>query len=259
MPRRTSGAREWAQKTRNIIRGCAHDCLYCWAKYLAVKAKRCLPSEWCIERFNKCNLAAGIRPKTYSVMFPSTHDISPEHLDQHLEFLGKLLTAYPSVLIVSKPHLVCVKAICQRFPKYRDKLMFRFTISSASDAVLKFWEPNAPDFAERMACLQYAREHGFQTSLSCEPMLDQNIGEVIRIATPFVTDSIWLGKANDLLARLEMNGHNSAAVMSRANELLGWQSDENIRELYRRFRDNPLLRWKDSIQQVVGLAGPVAR
>jgi DNA repair photolyase len=259
MPRRTTGASEWAQKRLNIIRGCTHDCLYCWAKGLAVRRHQCLPEDWAQEVFNKRNWKAAIRPKVHSLMFPSTHDITPQFLPQHLEFLGKLLVAYPSVLVVSKPHLDCTRAICQQFPQYRDKLMFRFTWGSADDAVLKFWEPNATGSTERLACLQHAFEQGYKTSLSCEPMLDRNIAEVVRIATPFITDTIWLGKANELKEYLVLNGHDTPEVMARADELIGWQSDENIRSLYQQFRDNPLIRWKDSIQAVVGLDGPVAK
>ena len=61
----------------------------------------------------------------------------------------------------------------------REQLLFRFTVGSAKDDVLSFWEPGAPTFAERMASLELAWAHGYQTSVSCEPMLDGHIEDVV--------------------------------------------------------------------------------
>jgi hypothetical protein len=41
--------------------------------------------------------------------------------------------------------------------------------------------------------------------------------------------------------------------MQRADWLIGWQSEENIKQLYFRYKDNPLIKWKDSIKKGVGL------
>jgi DNA repair photolyase len=129
------------------------------------------------------------------------------------------------VTIVTKPHLDCVKAICAEFPDYKDKILFRFTIGSSDSNTLKFWEPNAPDFAERLESLKYAFSEGYQTSVSCEPMLDDNIGDVIDQVSPFVSDSFWLGKANQLRSRLAFNGENDPITRRRADQLIEWQSD----------------------------------
>jgi DNA repair photolyase len=82
--------------------------------------------------------------------------------------------------------------------------------------VLGFWEPNAPDFHERFMALRHAYNKGFATSVSCEPMLDNNVHLVIDYVEPLVTDSIWLGKANQLIRRLKANGHTDETTISIA-------------------------------------------
>ena len=143
------------------------------------------------------------------------------------------------------------------FPDYKDKILFRFTIGSSDSNTLKFWEPNAPDFAERLESLKYAFSEGYQTSVSCEPMLADNIGDVIDQVSPFVTDSIWLGKMNQLSTRLSLNGEKDALTIQKATQLEQWQSDGNIKQLYSQYKDNPLIRWKDSIKKVVGIKIPI--
>jgi hypothetical protein len=44
-------------------------------------------------------------------------------------------------------------------------IMFRFTIGSADNQTLKFWDQYAPSFDERMESLIYAHKAGFQTSI----------------------------------------------------------------------------------------------
>ena len=158
------------------------------------------------------------------------------------------------VTIVTKPHLDCVKAICPEFPDYRGKILFRFTIGSSDSNTLKFWEPSVPDFAERLESLKFAFSQGYQTSVSCEPILDDNIGDVIDRVSPFVTDSIWLGKMNHLRGRLALNGETDPVTMQKAEQLITWQSDENIKQLYSRYKNNPLVKWKDSVKKVLGLS-----
>jgi DNA repair photolyase len=133
-------------------------------------------------------------------------------------------------------------------------MMFRFTIGSADSDVLGFWEPGAPDFAERLASLKHAHSQGYETSVSCEPMLDNEIDEVIDQVLPYVTESIWLGKANRLMVNLSLNGHKDPETLRRAAELLSWQSDDNIKVLFERYKGNSKVKWKESIKKVVGIA-----
>jgi DNA repair photolyase len=185
-------------------------------------------------------------------MVPSSHDITPTHLQENIIFIGNILAAGNKVLIVSKPHFNCIKAICDAFIPFKENILFRFTIGSADSTVLKFWEQNAPDFNERLESLKYAFNAGYQTSVSCEPMLDDKIDQVITAVLPYVTETIWLGKPNQLMGRLSMNGFkNDLVTMSRGRALMKLFSDAYILNLYERYKDNPKIMWKSNIKKVV--------
>ncbi|MBT5420616.1 MAG: hypothetical protein HOK80_06965, partial [Candidatus Cloacimonetes bacterium] len=90
-------------------------------------------------------------------------------------------------------------------------------------------------------------------------MLDNKINEVIDRVLPFTTDAIWLGKANFLLRRLKMNGYSDKKSLKKANELIQWQSDDNMIELYNKYKNNSKIKWKESIKKVVGLDLPTEK
>lgn len=251
MGKQLTGTWEWASRTFNIILGCRHRCRYCYACAMAVCFRNLNPLDWAKEVLVEKMLGKRFRKGEEMVMYPSAHDITPEFLPQHLAFIRKLLDTYPKVLIVTKPHIECVRAICETFMDDRERILFRFTIGSADDAVLGFWEPDAPRFAERLDCLKLAHARGFGTSVSCEPMLDDNIDAVIRAVKPYVNETIWLGKANRLKHRLSLNGHTDPETMARADQLLELQSDENIVSLFHRLKGDTTIRWKESIRKVL--------
>jgi DNA repair photolyase len=170
-----------------------------------------------------------------------------------LKFLGQILESGNEVLIVSKPHLCVVKSICSIFAEYKDKILFRFSIGSIHSETLKFWEPGATDFSERIECLKYAFEKGFQTSVSCEPLLDSNPGPLVSAVVPYISDSIWIGKVNSLMRNLKLNGANDAATIVKAKELIASQSDNAIMQIYNSLKNNPKVKWKESIKKVVGI------
>jgi DNA repair photolyase len=247
------GTREWAAYNENCILGCSHDCKYCYAKENAIRKKWKTPITWKNETRNKRTLPKRYPKREGRIMFPTTHDITPSHLQECMDFMDHLLLPGNEVLVVSKPHLDCIKAICARFADYKDKILFRFTITSTDSNILKFWEPNAPDLQERLSALQYAFEQGFQTSSCCEPMLDNNVGDLISQTSPFATHSIWLGKMNMPFERLQMNGENDPVTIAKAHQLIAMQTDAYIWGLYFKYKDNPKVKWKDSIKKIVGL------
>jgi len=189
-------------------------------------------------------------------MFPSTHDITELNIDDYCTVMKKLLASSNDVLIVSKPRVTIVERLIAELKPYRDQITFRFSIGSASDDVLRFWEPGAPSFDERVRSLQIAHDSGFQTSVSCEPMLDRHIHRVIEAVRPFVTDSIWLGKANRLRCHIAFNCPDDNEVKAAADRLIAWQSDDEIQTLYERYRHDPIIKCKDSIKKVIGIDRP---
>lgn len=247
------GTTEWASKNVNYIQGCEHDCKYCYAKDMAIRFKRKSTDDWSTEVVNIKTLNKGWRKAKGTIMFPSTHDLTPANLNSSIVVLRKLLAARNNVLIVSKPHYDVIRVICDLFPNYKDQILFRFSIGSINSDTLKFWEPGAPDYDERKQCLIHAFENGYATSVSVEPMLDNNMEELIDDLSPIVTDSIWMGKMNRLFPRLKRNGIFDNETTVKAHELIAMQSDSEILKLYDQFKNNPLIKWKESIKKLVGI------
>ena len=247
------GTQEWAAQNANFISGCYHDCKYCYSKEMAIRFKRKTSLNWKIEDVNHSRLSVRWKKVDGLIMFPSSHDITPINLSYSITFLENLLESGNHVLIVTKPHFEVIKEICEKFKNHRDNILFRFTIGSKNTSTLKFWELNAPSFEERKKSLKYAFEKGFSTSVSCEPMLDDSTEELVSILVPYITDSIWIGKANFLLKRLRTNGITDAVTIKKANELIALQSDNNIKALYEKLKNTEKVKWKESIKKVVNL------
>jgi DNA repair photolyase len=250
------GTKEWASSTINIQIGCEHGCKYCYAKTKHVEFGRSLAYDW--EKPVIKPRLPGIGKRTGIIMFPSTHDITPDNITQVSVVLLRMLEKENDVLLVSKPHLECIKEICRIAEPYKKKqLLFRFTIGSANNEVLKFWEPQAPAFDERLASLKYAFEKGFKTSVSSEPMLDEEIHKLVEAVEPFVTDSIWIGKMNFAEERVRKNGFTDDLTIGKVRSLMAFQSiDENIWNIYYKFRRHPKIKWKESIKKVLGIVVP---
>lgn len=252
MTKQIFGTKEWAGTNVNIMQGCQHDCLYCYAKAMSPRHKTIDIQRWNDPIIREDYLMKGIGKRKKPIMFPSTHDLHPDQLEHIIPFLVKLLHPGNKVLIVSKPHLEVIEAICKRLKKYRHQILFRFTIGSAYEDTLKFWEPGAPSFQERGESLACAWRKGFKTSVSCEPMLDEYIDDVISNVRTFVTDSIWLGKMNDPTRRLKINGHSNIPLEYKEG-IRYWMNNDNIFDLYEKYHDDPLIKWKESIKKIVGL------
>lgn len=247
-----NGTKEWASLL-SIQTGCQNDCRYCYAKYMAVRFKRAGADSWkspvlTFKTLKKCrNRYRG------TIMFPSTHDITPENIDTCLAALKNLLESGNSLLIVSKPRLDCIKKLCAELEPHKANILFKFTMGSADDDILRYWEPGAPCFEERLLALVHAHGLGYATSVSIEPMLDINPGAVIDAVRPYVTDKIWLGKANSLRQKINLNCPGDKDVRKRVSALVKEQDDVYIRRLYMTYKGDPLIAWKDSIKKVVGV------
>ncbi len=257
-----TGTGEWAKHNINIQVGCENGCKYCYAHGMQErfrKTRKILADPWSNPMIKKSALRQSYRLKEGMIMFPSTHDITPGNIDECIDQLKKMLKAGNRVLIVSKPNLECVERMCRELAPWRDKIIFRFTIGSADDAVLKLWEPYAPSFNERLESLRHAHAEGYETSVSCEPMLDLDIDRVIVAVDPYVTDTIWLGKANQLRVTVRRNTGGDVGMDREAVKLINMWGDNAVMDLYYRYKDWEKIRWKDSVKKVVGLYRPVAK
>lgn len=248
--RRGTGTKEWAEVTVNISRGCRNNCLYCYAAHNANRFNLRKRDEWDREELTKQSNMTSYPARDGVVMFPSSHDITPHNLEAYIRVAKLILAKGNRLLIVSKPRVSCVYALLTEFDQWKEQILFRFTIGTMNDAASLFWEPGAPEPEERVTCLEMAFESGYRTSVSIEPLVGgiENAIDVVRVTRPCVTDTIWIGKMNKV--RTRVSAEHAAAVANI--EFL--QRDEMILKLYHHFEHDPIMRWKDSIKEVVARA-----
>jgi len=233
----TSGTKEWADSNVNIAYGCSHDCQYCYAKKLAIFSGRKTRENWKEMVINRKAVEKGYRKRKGRVMFPSSHDITPEILGECLIVLKKLLFAGNTVLITTKPHISCVKEICQSLSHYFNQIQFRFTITSKNNKLLEKYEPGAPRYEERLMCLSYAYGKGIKTSVSIEPFLDYDPIPLIEEIEPYVTESIWIGPLNHY----------------KFPDLIENYRGFHLYEIYRKLRNMKKIRFKDAFIKKMGV------
>jgi DNA repair photolyase len=250
------GTKEWCKTNLNFINGCYNDCKYCYAKAMAIRFGRKQPDNWSEEEIKTHKLNQVIRRRDGRIMLPSSHDITPVHIADSLSFIHRVLEVENDILIVTKPHLDVIEQICTEFKDFKDQILFRFTIGSVDNKILKFWEPNAPSFEERFAALFHAFHLDFETSVSIEPALDIRTLELVSQVLPLTTDSIWIGKPNKLVMRLKQNGHHDDETIKKARSLIESQNSDWADSLYKEFASNPKVKWKDSMKKVLGIEQP---
>lgn len=244
------GVSEWADYSYNIGTGCINDCRYCYAREISQKLKHHQGgTSWNQERVKPFKASIHETVKGI-VMFPSMHDISEGYLPTYLKALQNLLDAGNAVLIVTKPRLASIQAICDAFPHHGDHMLFRMTITSLDAELSRYWEPGAPLPEERVAALRYAYDAGFQTSVSVEPMLDTmaNVVTLYHTLSPYLTEDIWFGKMNDIGRRVVMRNRPEEVAV---NTIIENQCDTNIRWLYQQLHDQPMVQWKDSVTKIL--------
>ena len=240
----TSGTREWADYNINCIKGCFNNCIYCYAKIMAKRFGRCTEDTWKNMEINSSVLDRKFRKYNGRVMFPSSHDIidEPEIKKACFVIIEKLLDAGNEVLITTKPNSSVIKEIIDQFYPYRLQFQFRFTITSKDSKILSFWEPNAPSFEERFHSLKYSYENGIKTSVSVEPFLDDEPQSLVNMLSPFTTESIWLGPMNYIPLNNILDKDKYHYERIRNNYRI-----EHLREIYGELKDNPIIRFKDSM------------
>jgi len=252
MSKRISGTKEWAVVNVNCVEGCGSDCKYCYSRYNAIDRFGLVKyGEWTKEVVQENSVNKTRKLEKGVVMFPSAHDIRPSILEPCLKTIKNILKPGNKILIVSKPHLDCITRLCDELTFYKNKILFRFTIGSMNNEILKYWEPNVPLFEERFDSLKLAFTEGYNTSISCEPMLDSNnVVNLFYKLVPFVTNTIWIGKMNGIDNRVKINTEEERLAVNKIEEE---QQDKNIFKIYNALKHEEKIRWKDSIKEVIGL------
>lgn len=252
-PRTGTGTHEWAEVTENIARGCPNACRYCYASLNAKRFKLRERNDWAREELTKRAEITSYPARGGIVMFPSAHDLTPFNLDAYLRVAKLMLESGNRLLIVSKPRLDCITRLCDELQAYRDAILLRFTIGTVDPAITAFWEPGAPAPAERVEALRLAFEQGYRTSVSAEPLLGglETALQLLPVVRPYVTDSIWIGKMNKIRTRVEMS---DPEVLHHVRRIEHAQRDEEVMAIVQALEHDPLVRWKDSFQEVMARA-----
>lgn len=239
----TLGTKEWADSNVNICFGCSNNCRYCYAKKMAIRFKKKTVNTWKIMEPNIKKINKRYGKRKGRVMFPTSHDITKEILESCLLVLTKLLKAGNETLITTKPCFHCVQKICEVLRPYRNLIQYRFTITSQDNELLRFWEPCAPSFEERFKALQHAFKRGYKTSISIEPFLDKDPFKLVQKLSPFVSESIWIGKMNYITSKgISDTERPFYEAIRKIN------NKENLTRIIQRARDfKDKVRIKDSI------------
>jgi DNA repair photolyase len=185
------------------------------------------------------------------VMFSDRHDITELNISECLCVIKKLLDKDNWLVIVTKPRWRVIPLMCETLRDYQRHIIFRFTIGSVNDEVLKFWEPGASGFSERLACLQYAYKCGYHTSVSCEPYLDGFVEHIYLATAEFVDESFWIGTLRNFDSRVNVENMSSDEYRRFVEPLLAASKPEVVRAIYDSMKNKPLVRWKDSIRKII--------
>lgn len=202
---KTKGTLEWAESNVNCYYGCSNNCMYCYAKRMALRFGRInSETEWEKMRPNYKNINKRYMKRRGVVMFPTSHDITRKSVDNYIIVLRKLLEAGNRVLITTKANFDCIDKVYDEVLSREDKtpnkyvvqVEFRFSIGSIHNKILKKYEPNAPPFYyERLNTLLLLTALKFKTSISIEPFLDKDPTELIKFISEYIIfkGDIWLG------------------------------------------------------------------
>lgn len=245
-----TGTKEWAEVTENITRGCSNDCRYCYAATNANRFNLRSRKDWQVEEMTKQAYMKSYPARDGVIMFPSAHDITRYNLFAYIRIAALILSKGNRLLIVTKPRIDCVREIVEQLKFYSGQILFRFTITSLNPVLSKFWEPGAPQPSERLEALKHAWQQGFPTSVSVEPMIDgvDKTESMVAGIQHLVTDTIWIGKLNKANIRCDKSIPGMVDALRVISEQ---QSDSEIMRLVANLKNEPKVRWKDSINEVI--------
>lgn len=199
MSKEKTGVQEWAKHSFNFQKGCLNGCKYCYARRIL---KRFEPDvDFDNPKICLTKTAERLLYKKVGgvIMFPTMHDICAGNKILYKQYLYLLLRNDNKVLVVTKGNKEMFEVIDYLVTNCPDKLQnleLRVTIGSIDNDILEYFEPNAPSCYERINTLRYALLNGIKNiSISCEPMLDKSVINLIQTAKELNCD-IWFGLAN---------------------------------------------------------------
>lgn len=200
--------------TYNVAFGCGNGCLYCYRRAEMLRFKHLASgADWTKERVKDKQI---LKPEggKGQVMLPSGHDITEITQEAVADLARRLLEARTPVgmpettlLLVTKAWGPSVQHVCERLELLcprpaegrRPRVVWRLSIGGKDERLRAFWEPHASSFAHRAEVLEWLHKNGWQTSVSCEPLLEPPAAvDLVGGLAPWVSDTIWVGKCNAL-------------------------------------------------------------
>lgn len=252
----------------NLFLGCQNDCVYCYARNIAYRMKRIDDYfQWVFQCINLDVLNAKIpihkkESAKYDYMFQSTSDVqSPrqagcitiDYETPALQKLKEIVEKGHRVLITTKPRLAQIQKVCDILYPYRNQVTFRFTITSVDSRRLQIFERKASSFEERLGSIRYAYARGFNTSVSCEPLIDRSPEGVYNAVAPYLSPfdakqdigSFWVGlmktkyMPHSYIRALNLEG--PIETIHQQNKIF------NVVNWFYKMNDKPNVRYKESV------------
>lgn len=248
--------KQWSSFSYNIIESkklCRNDCAYCYMKPMFKRFNRNMDD--IEDQFVSNTLKVNKKWKKVNdneskvYMFPSSHDIFPESVDDYITVAKKIMDANHKVVCVSKPRLLCITEICDKLNEYKDKFLFRFTITTDNNDYIQKLEGNSPLFEERLECLKYAYEKGYKTSISMEPFISEPYG-VIEKCERYVTKNIWIGTMSGMEC---LQNNSDSIIQEEYYRLVSLYDKNNLHKIVLNLRNNSKIYWKTSIMRIIFL------
>ncbi len=236
------GTREWSQQSYNIQIGCEHGCIYCYARRMNQRFPQVRLADWTHPVIRAAAVQKTWRKRDGIIMFPTTHDITPANIDACQQVLTNMLHAGNRVLLVSKPTITCIEALLPLLISYRAQIECRVTIGTTDNIILHLFEPYAPGFEERLACLRMLHRHQITASVSAEPCLGgiPEARELIAACRPYLMQGIWIGTLNGVVLTSDTLTREIAAKIRRDQQAKSAWHDA--------FDGDPVIRWKETMR-----------
>jgi DNA repair photolyase len=187
-------AGEYGEYALNIYDGCPHGCVYCYVPNCLHKDRKefhanCTPRKNIVEETDKRLAMGDVKDK--HIFFCFTCDPFPVGIDHTptREIIKLIHDSGNYVQILTKGELARKDWGC-----FKQGDIFGVTISCDNDLALKV-EPYAEKPLNRILQLEFAKNIGLQTFVSCEPVFEVNtIHSLIRYGGKI--DEYKIGKLN---------------------------------------------------------------
>ena len=265
-----TGTGEWCTHEADVGVGCENNCRYCYAACTAHRFR----DSWGMPRDQWHNYRHRLdwvekilnsRLNGATVMFPTKHDFNCHNWQDAAKCIKHMINSGNRVLMVTKggkwADSVITWLVENDYLRNPTEFELRVTITGFF-ATCKFWEPGASR-TERLDTLHEANDRSIRTSVSCEPLLEAETicdrHDIIRLSLHSCTGDVWVGKLRNLNQRVDLSKVTNGQHARYIAPLIEMQTDENILRLVDAFKNEPRVKWKDSIREVIERNKPSSR